>query len=84
MNVEPTIGDTELDRLQRESFCYFLHEANPANGLIIDKTATNWPASIAATGCALAAYPVAVERRGLYAECAQRPAIAGSGRSHSA
>ena len=62
MNVEPTIGDTELDRLQRESFGYFLHEANPANGLVIDKTAANWPASIASTGFALAAYPVAVER----------------------
>jgi hypothetical protein len=29
---------------------------------VIDKTAANWPASIAATGFALAAYPVAVER----------------------
>ena len=62
MNVETTIGDVELDRLQRESFGYFLHEANPANGLVIDKTAANWPASIASTGFALAAYPVAVER----------------------
>ena len=29
---------------------------------MLDKTAPNWPASIAATGLALAAYPVAVER----------------------
>jgi hypothetical protein len=29
---------------------------------VIDKTAADWPASIAATGFALAAYPVAVER----------------------
>ena len=29
---------------------------------MIDKTAADWPASIAATGFALAAYPVAVER----------------------
>jgi len=35
---------------------------NPVNGLVIDKTAMDWPASIAATGLALAAYPVAVER----------------------
>ncbi|TWI38709.1 hypothetical protein IQ26_02130 [Mesorhizobium tianshanense] len=35
---------------------------NPANGLIRDKTALHWPASIAATGLALACYPVAVER----------------------
>jgi hypothetical protein len=54
--------DAELEQLQRESFAYFIHEANPANGLIIDKTAPDWPASIAATGLALAAYPVGVER----------------------
>ena len=54
--------DLELEKLQHESFNYFLHEANPANGLIIDKTAADWPASIAATGLALAAYPVGVER----------------------
>lgn len=54
--------DAELSTLQRESFSYFEHEVNPANGLIKDKTADHWPASIAATGFALAAYPVAVER----------------------
>ena len=54
--------DAELEKLQRESFDYFLHETNPANGLVIDKTAVNWPASIAATGLALACYPVSVER----------------------
>ena len=48
--------------LQRESFGYFAHETNPANGLVIDKTAPDWPASIAATGFALAAYPVRIER----------------------
>ena len=55
-------GDAELQKLQRETFGYFLHETNPANGLVIDKTALDWPASIAATGLALACYPVAVER----------------------
>ena len=54
--------DAELEKLQRETFGYFLHETNPANGLVIDKTASNWPASIAATGLALACYPVSVER----------------------
>ena len=54
--------DAELEKLQRETFGYFLHEANPANGLVVDKTAADWPASIAATGLALACYPVAVER----------------------
>lgn len=51
-----------LENLQRETFEYFLHECNPVNGLIRDKTEANWPASIAATGLALACYPVAVER----------------------
>jgi hypothetical protein len=54
--------DAELEKLQSETFKYFLHETNLSNGLVIDKTAANWPSSIAATGLALAAYPVAVER----------------------
>jgi hypothetical protein len=54
--------DAELEKLQSESFDYFIHEVNPINGLILDKTAANWPASIAATGLALACYPIAVER----------------------
>ncbi|MDB5961783.1 MAG: hypothetical protein JWP59_3077 [Massilia sp.] len=51
-----------LDTLQQESFDYFLHEANEANGLIRDKTAPGWPASIAAVGLALTIYPIGVER----------------------
>ncbi|MGZ6346825.1 MAG: glucoamylase family protein [Anaerolineales bacterium] len=51
----------ELEKLQHDSFNYFLNETNPVNGLVIDKTAPNWPASIAATGLALASYPVAVK-----------------------
>ena len=54
--------DAELRLLQQEAFGYFLHETSPINGLVIDKTAPDWPASIAATGLALAAYPVGVER----------------------
>jgi hypothetical protein len=54
--------ETELDMLQRESFSYFMLEANPANGLVIDKCAPDWPSSIAAVGLALAVYPVGVER----------------------
>lgn len=61
-NRKPTV-DAELEKLQRETFGYFLHETNPANGLVIDKTAPHWPSSIAATGLALACYPVSVERR---------------------
>jgi hypothetical protein len=51
-----------LDEIQRGAFGYFLHETNPANGLVLDKTCADWPASIAAVGLALTAYPVGVER----------------------
>jgi hypothetical protein len=54
--------DKMLDSLQRDTFGYFLHEDNPANGLVADKTSPDWPASIAAVGFALAAYPIGVER----------------------
>ena len=54
--------EDELQKLQYETFKYFLHETNLENGLVLDKTAKNWPSSIAATGLALACYPVAVER----------------------
>jgi hypothetical protein len=54
--------DAELQELQEDTFKYFLHETNLANGLVIDKTAKHWPCSIAATGLALASYPVAIER----------------------
>ena len=64
--VGPNAGkhsvDAEFHDLQRQSFGYFQHETNPANGLVIDKTAPGWPASIAATGLALACYPVSVDR----------------------
>ena len=51
-----------LDALQRETFDYFVHEANPVNGLIADKTQMGSPASIAAVGLALSSYPVGVDR----------------------
>ncbi len=51
-----------LEALQRETFNYFVHEANPLNGLVIDKTKPGAPASIAAVGLALSSYPVGVER----------------------
>jgi hypothetical protein len=54
-------GDA-LRRLQRHSFDYFTHETNRSNGLVLDKTAADWPASIAAIGMALTVYPVGVER----------------------
>ena len=62
MSSKKLTVEADLEKLQRETFGYFLHEMNPANGLVIDKTAADWPASIAATGLALACYPVSVER----------------------
>ena len=41
---------------------YYLHETNPANGLVRDKTDPSAPCSIAAVGLALSAIPVLVER----------------------
>ncbi len=54
--------DQELTRLQRTTVLYYLHETNPDNGLVRDKTALDAPCSIAAVGLALATIPVVVER----------------------
>jgi hypothetical protein len=59
----PNYGDVQLQNLQRNTFRYFWEETNPAKGLMPDNTtADDVPASIAGVGCALASYPVAVER----------------------
>ncbi|MBC7138582.1 MAG: hypothetical protein H5U17_07490 [Defluviimonas sp.] len=58
----PHPGETRLDALQRHAFDYFLNETNLTNGLVADKSQPGAPASIAAVGFALAAYPVGVER----------------------
>lgn len=51
-----------LEQLQRATFGYFMHETNPANGLVPDNTRLDSPCSITAVGLGLAAYVVAVER----------------------
>jgi hypothetical protein len=56
------LSDEELDRLQWSTLLYYLHETNPDNGLVRDKTDPAAPCSIAAVGMALATHPVAVER----------------------
>lgn len=64
-SASPPISDSMqalLRSLQEESFAYFVHQANPANGLIRDKTDDSAPASIAAVGMALTLYPIGVER----------------------
>ncbi len=54
--------DHELGRLQWTTVLYYLHETNPDNGLVRDKTEPAAPCSIAAVGLGLAAMPVVVER----------------------
>jgi hypothetical protein len=58
----PKVSHHAMDSLQRETFDYFVHETNPLNGLVVDKTQAGAPASIAAVGLALSSYPVGVER----------------------
>ncbi len=55
-------SEEDLARLQLTTLQYYLHESNPANSLIRDKTAPGAPSSIAAVGLALATLPVLVER----------------------
>jgi hypothetical protein len=54
--------DEELGRLQWTTVLYYLHETNPDNGLVRDKTDPDAPCSIAAVGLALATIPAVVER----------------------
>jgi len=56
------IRDEELEKLQRDTFGYFLVETNPRNGLVADSTREMSPSSITAVGLALAAYTVGAER----------------------
>src|SRR5260370_3115710 len=54
--------DLDLGRLKWTTLLYYLHETNPDNGLVRDKTDPAAPCSIAAVGMALATLPVAIER----------------------
>jgi hypothetical protein len=56
-------SERALDKLQRDTFGYFLKETNPQNGLVPDNTREGAHCSIAAVGLALAAYTVGAERR---------------------
>src|SRR5215207_1646963 len=55
-------NDGALDKLQRDTFGYFLKETNPQNGLVPDNTREGAHCSITAVGLALAAYTVGAER----------------------
>src|SRR6476620_10969841 len=70
--TEPLLSDDDdlyslpfekvLSLLQLSTLLYYLHETNPDNGLVRDKTDPKAPVSIAAVGMALATIPVVVER----------------------
>lgn len=69
LQAETGLSDEALlDTIQRQTFEFFAREVNPKNGLIPDRAhnqrrgSTRAPASIAAVGFALTAYPVGVER----------------------
>jgi hypothetical protein len=74
--AKPPVSEETLDRLQRNTFDYFLHEDNPTNGLVADKTSEGCPASIAAVGLALTAYPIGVERGFLSRALARKKTLA--------
>ena len=69
---DPTrsLTDKDLGVLQFSTLLYYIHETNPDNGLVRDKTDPNAPASIAAIGMALATIPVVVERGVLFRDFA--------------
>ena len=56
------MSDNALVKLQRDTFGYFKHETNLANGMVADNTRKGSHASIAAIGLGLAAYPIGVEQ----------------------
>lgn len=53
--------DEFLDYVQQTCFDYFWYGANPANGLVPDRSATGSPCSIAAVGFGLTAIGIAVD-----------------------
>ena len=57
-----TLEPLSLERLQRDTFRYFWHTTDSATGLAPDRYPSASPASIAAIGFALTAYPVGVAR----------------------
>ena len=66
------LTDRDLGLLQLSTVLYYLHETNPDNGLVRDKTDPSAPVSIAAVGMALATIPIVVERGVLYREFAAK------------
>ncbi|GAB5536620.1 MAG: hypothetical protein Rubg2KO_28690 [Rubricoccaceae bacterium] len=55
-------GDPYIDEVARRAFDYFWREANPANGLVKDRSRESSASSIAAVGFGLSAYTVGIDR----------------------
>jgi len=76
LDIEESLGrpltDKDLGMLQFTTVLYYLHETNPDNGLVRDKTDPRAPVSIAAVGMALATIPVVVERGVLFRDFAAK------------
>ena len=73
---DSTASDDLLDAVHRASFAYFARKTNWANGLVVDSTMPDSPASIAAVGFGLSALPVAVSRGWVPREAAREIALA--------
>lgn len=78
-SAPPATGADEtafLDALQERTFRFFWERSDPVTGLTPDRWPTESFASIAATGFALTAYPIGVERGWVPREDAARRAAA--------
>ena len=58
MAKKPELDRTIVAQNRKARHNYFIEETNPDNGLVLDKTAADWPASIAAMGMALTVWLV--------------------------
>ena len=67
--------DEDFDRIRWSTTRYYLHETNPDNGLVRDKTDPRAPCSIAAVGMAMATLPLVVERGVLFRPFAAKLAL---------
>jgi hypothetical protein len=59
--AQPTPEPALLDTIQHASFNFFWNEANPANGLIKDRSTPGSPCSIASTGFGLSAIAIGID-----------------------
>ena len=67
--------DAELDRIQRAAFRYVMEQRDPASGLVYNTSEANAPASPTASGVALSAIPIGIERGWISREDGYRLAL---------